>query len=184
MNFVEEDRKLVEDFINGSESAFKKLVDKYSKKIYWHARGMLNNHLDADEITQQVIIVLYNKLKTFKFESALYTWIFRITSTRCINFIRKRKIQKIFSLSDENYNNLTSRNDIVKDFERKDEIEQIEKALRKLPVKQREVFIMKNFEEMSYKEISEITGKSIGGLKANYFHALKKVTEILNDSEQ
>jgi RNA polymerase sigma-70 factor (ECF subfamily) len=176
-----EDKKLVQEFLSGNEFAFKKLVDKYSRKIYWHARGMLNNHFDADEVTQEVIIVLYKKLDTFNFESNLYTWIYRITSTRTLNFIRKKKVKSFFSISDEKYNELESESDIQNNYEKRDEIERIEKALRKIPVKQREVFVMKNFEEMTYKEISEITGKSIGGLKANYFHALKKITELLDE---
>ncbi len=178
-----EDKRLVKEFLNGNEIAFKKLVDKYSKKIYWHARGMLNNHFDADEVTQEVIIVLYNKLNTFNFESNLYTWIYRITSTRTLNFIRKKKVKEFFSISDEKFNNLESETDIQNNYEKKDEIERIEKVLQKIPTKQREVFIMKNFEEMTYKEISEITGKSVGGLKANYFHALKRITELLHDEK-
>jgi len=176
-----EDKRLIEEFLKGNEIAFKKLVDKYSKKIYWHARGMLNNHFDADEITQEVIIVLYKKLNTFNFESNLYTWIYRITSTRTLNFIRKKKVKEFFSISDKKFDSLESENDIQNNFEKKDEIERIEKALQKIPTKQREVFVMKNFEEMTYKEISEITGKSIGGLKANYYHALKRITELINE---
>jgi len=179
MDFVE-DKDLVKEFLDGNEIAFKKLVDKYSQKIYWHARGMLNNHFDADEVTQEVIIVLYKKLYTFNFNLLLYTWIYRITSPRPLSFIRKKQVKEFFSISDEKYDNLKSENDIQNNFEQKDEIEKIEKVLQKISIKQREVFIMKNFEEMSYKEISEITGKSIGGLKANYFHALKKITELLN----
>ncbi|MBU0475928.1 MAG: RNA polymerase sigma factor [Bacteroidetes bacterium] len=182
MDFVE-DKDLVKEFLNGNEIAFKKLVNKYSKKIYWHARGMLNNHFDADEITQEVIIVLYNKLNTFNFESNLYTWIYRITSTRTLNLIRKKKVKEFFSLSNGEFDSLKSEGDLQNNYENKAEIEKIENVLQKIPVRQREVFIMKNFEELSYKEISEITGKSIGGLKANYFHALKKITELLNGPE-
>jgi len=104
MDFVE-DKDLVKEFLNGNEIAFRTIVDRYSKKIYWHARGMLNNHFDADEVTQEVIIVLYKKLHTFNFNSALYTWIYRITSTRTLNLIRKKKIKELFSISDEEYEN-------------------------------------------------------------------------------
>jgi RNA polymerase sigma-70 factor (ECF subfamily) len=142
---------------------------------------MLNNHFDADEVTQEVIIVLYNKLNTFNFESNLYTWIYRITSTRTLNFIRKKKVKEFFSISDKKFDSLESESDIQNNYEQKDKIERIEKALQKIPTKQREVFIMKNFEGMTYKEISEITGKSQGGLKANYFHALKRITELLDE---
>ena len=178
-----EDNKLVEAFLAGNEIAFNKIVNKYSRKIYWHARGMLNNHFDADEVTQEVLMVIYNKLNTFKFESNLYTWIYKITSTRTLNYIRKKKIRNFFSIHDEEFKELKHNSNIEYNFEKKEEIERIENVLEKLPIKQREVFILKNFEDMSYKEISEITGKSIGGLKANYFHALKKVLELLKNDE-
>jgi len=85
------DFELVKKYLDGDERAFNEIVRKYSEKIYWHARRMLGNHLDADEITQEVIIVLYKKLKTFNFNSSLYTWIYRITSNLCINYINKNK---------------------------------------------------------------------------------------------
>lgn len=178
-----EDRKLVEDFLNGNDFAFQKIADKYSKKIYWHARGMVNNHFDADEVTQEVLIVLYKKLRNFKFQSSLYTWIYKITSTRSLNYIRKSKLKKLFSISSEEFQDLKTDDNLFDDFERKEKIKQVDEVLKKIPVKQREVFIMKNFERLSYKEISEITGKSIGGLKANYFHALKKMMEYFDEKK-
>ena len=178
-----EDRKLVEDFLNGNDFAFQKIADKYSKKIYWHARGMVNNHFDADEVTQEVLLVLYKKLKNFKFESSLYTWIYKITSTRSLNYIRKTKLKKLFSISSEEFQDLKTDVNLFDDFERKEKIKRVDEVLKKIPAKQREVFIMKNFEGLSYKEISEITGKSVGGLKANYFHALKKMMEYFDEKE-
>ena len=178
-----EDRKLVEDFLNGNDFAFQKIADKYSKKIYWHARGMVNNHFDADEVTQEVLLVLYKKLNNFKFESSLYTWIYKITSTRSLNYIRKSKLKKLFSISSEEFKDLKTDVNLFDDFERKEKIKRVDEVLKKIPVKQREVFIMKNFEGLSYKEISEITGKSVGGLKANYFHALKKMMEYFDEKE-
>ncbi|MBU1098405.1 MAG: RNA polymerase sigma factor [Ignavibacteriae bacterium HGW-Ignavibacteriae-2] len=175
------DKELVEEFIDGSEIAFNKIVRKYQQKIYWHANRMLGNHDDADELTQEVLIVLYNKLVTFNFQSGLYTWIYKITSTRAINFIRKRNIKKFFSFESESDIPEKSSFDIAKSIEDREKLELITKMLQKLPVRQREVFILRNFEGLSYNEISEITGKSVGGLKASYFHALNKITELTNE---
>lgn len=75
-------------------------------------------------------------------------------------------------------NHIESKEDIVKKLEAKERLMELDKVLLKLPTKQREVFSLRHFEELSYEEISEITGKSVGGLKANYFHALKKVMEL------
>ncbi len=177
------DFQLINDFISGNESAFNKIVLKYQQKIYWHARRMTGNHLDADEIVQEVLIVLYNKLKDFQFKSSLYTWIYKITTTRSINYLRKRNLKQAFSLEDNETKLERSKDDIVVDLESKEKLEKLENVMQELPLKQREIFIMRNFNEMSYEEISNITGKSVGGLKANYFHALKKIMELMKDYE-
>ena len=175
------DYELVNSFLAGNESAFNQIVKKYQKKIYWHARQMLGNHLDADEVTQEVLIVIYNKLKNFNFNSSLYTWIYKIVSTRSLNQIRKKQVKRFFSIDEHEDFDLQDNQDIVEDFANKEKIEKVKNVLQKIPPKQREIFIMRNFEELSYEEISKITGKSIGGLKANYFHALKKVMELTNE---
>lgn len=178
MHEVNNDFELTKSFLNGDESAFNRLAVKYQDKIYWHARRMTGNHLDADEIVQEVLIVLYNKLKTFGFKSSLYTWIYTITNTRSINYLKKKNLRSFFSLDDIS-NSKFEQNDMIDDLESRQKVEKIEKALQKLPVKQREVFIMRNFDELSYEEIAQITGKNIGTLKANHFHALNKIKEIV-----
>ncbi|MFZ5946916.1 MAG: RNA polymerase sigma factor [Stygiobacter sp.] len=180
----EENYILVKRYLEGDESAFNEIVKKYQKRIYWHARQMLGNHLDADEVTQEVLIVMYKKLKTFNFQSNLFTWIYKIITTRSINQIRRNQVKKFFSINDEeNPIDIKSDNDIIEDLSNKEKIERLNKALEKLPSKQRQVFVMRNFDELSYEEISKITGKSVGGLKANYFHALKKIMEQLDGKE-
>ena len=175
--------KLIKDYLAGDESAFNMIANKYKDKIYWHARRMTGNHLDADEIVQEVLLVLYKKLKDFQFKSSLYTWIYRITSTRTINYLKKKKIRQIFSIDDEAGSKLSFSEDVIKNIEDKEKLERVEKALQKIPSKQREVFIFRVYEGLSYEEISEITGKSIGGLKANYFHAANKIMELMKDYE-
>lgn len=173
------DFDLVREFNSGSEPAFNALVARYRDKIYWHARRMTGNHYDADDVVQEVLMVLYKKLPEFRFQSGVYTWIYRIVSTRSLNTIRKNKIKRFFSLEDSESANKDSGSDFVKQLEDREEIERLERMLQKLPAKQREVFIMRNFNELSYQEIAEITGKSEGALKANYFHALEKLTNLM-----
>ncbi len=178
------DFDLIKQFLEGSEPAFNEIVRKYQKRIYWHARQMLGNHLDADEVTQEVLIVMYKKLQSFNFQSNLFTWIYRIVTTRSLNQIRKRKIKNFFSLDDDNPEvDLKSNVDIVGDLVNREKLDKVNKVLEKLPIKQRQIFVMRNFEQLSYEEISQITGKSVGGLKANYFHAIKKVLERINEHE-
>ena len=130
------DAELIESFKKGNRYAFEQLVKKYQKNIYWHARRMTGNHFDADEIAQEVIITIYNKISSFRYESELSTWIYRITANKTINYLRKENIKKFFSIE-----NLTKKdsNDIVKNLEDKQKLEKLNKLLGELPIKQREV---------------------------------------------
>ncbi len=174
------DFKLVNDFIQGDNQAFEIIVKKYQEKIYWHARRMTGNHLDADDIVQQVLIVMCDKLATFNFQSALYTWIFKITATRSLNLIKRRKLKSFIGL-DDIQNVINSGNDIISDTEQKEKFDSLQKHLNKLPVKQKEIFIFRHFDELTYEEIAQVTGKSVGALKANYFHAINKLKEMMKD---
>ena len=175
------DFELVKKFLDGDESSFNRLINKYQQKIYWHARRMTGSHMDADEVVQEVLLVLYNKLKDFQFKSSLYTWIYRITSTRSINYLNKRKIRKILYFDDINTAETSTKDDIINDIDIKDKVKKLDQFLQILPAKQREIFILRNVDGMSYEEISEITGKSIGGLKSNYFHAINKISEMMKN---
>jgi RNA polymerase sigma-70 factor (ECF subfamily) len=180
---TDNDFELVEKFVSGDETAFNLLARKYQKKIYWHARQMLGDHLDADEITQEVLIVMYNKLKTFGFKSSLYTWIYKIVSTRSLNQLRRKKLKRLVTFDSVNEKELSGKSDIVQDIANREKLEKVNNALEKLPTKQRQIFVMRNYDQLSYEEISDITGKSVGGLKANYFHALKKILEYVNEKD-
>ena len=177
------DFELIRKFNDGDESSFNKIVNKYKDKIYWHARRMTGNHLDADEIVQEVLFVVYKNLKGFKFKSSLYTWIYKITSTRSLNYLKRRKIKEVLSLEDQSEKLYKNSDDILENIEVKEKLEMVNKVLQKLPSKQREIFILRNYENLSYKEISDITGKSIGALKSNYFHSIKKIIEMMKENE-
>ncbi len=177
------DSELIKKFIDGDESSFNKIINKYKDKIYWHARRMTGNHLDADEIVQEVLLVIYKNLKNFQFKSSLYTWIYKITSTRSLNFLKRRKIKELLSLEDQSEKLQQSSSDILDNIEIKEKLAKIYEVLQKLPAKQREIFILRNYENLSYKEIAEITGKSIGALKSNYFHSANKIIEKMKKYE-
>lgn len=179
MENSETDFEIVKRFLNGDQNAFNIIARRYGKKIYFHARRMLGNHLDAEEVMQEVLIVMYNKIKNFEFRSNLYTWIYKITSTRSLNYIKKRKIRNFFSIDDKEARELRSHENIILNLEGKEKLKLLDELLMKLPKKQREVFVLRHFDELSYEEISELTGTSVGGLKANYFHAYNKIEELM-----
>lgn len=181
MTEKEDDRELVEKYLAGDQNALNEIAKKYSESVYWHARRMTGGHLDADEVVQETLIAVMNKLKDFRFDSNLYTWIYKIASNKAISLLRKRAVKKFFSFDEVGEINDDASEDIVVQIDRRDKLKKLENILKKLPVKQREVFSLKAFEEMTYEEISEITGSSVGALKANYFHALKKIKELMDE---
>ena len=160
--------------------AFNRLVKKYQQKIYWHIRKMVISHDDADDLTQEVFIKVWNHLETFRGDSQLYTWLYRIASNECLNFLNKRKNRFMVTIDDEENglaNKLESDSLISGD-----EIQiKLQKALLKLPDKQRLVFNMKYYDDLKYDEIAEITGTSVGALKASYHLAVKKIEEYLTE---
>jgi RNA polymerase sigma-70 factor (ECF subfamily) len=183
MNVKTDDYKLIQDFLSGNEQSFNLLARKYQEKIYWHARRMLGDHDDAHDIVQQVLLVMHNKLNTFNFSSALYTWIYRITATRSLNELKKRKLKRIFNFSSNETVEIKGYENIIEGMEARERFQKMEKLLMKLPTKQREVFVMRNYDDLSYEEISAITKKSVGALKANYFHAFRKIKERMEKNE-
>ena len=184
MNVKTDDHELVRDFLSGNEQSFNILARKYQERIYWHARRMLGDHDDAHEIVQQVLLVMHSKLNTFNFSSALYTWIYKITSTRSLNLIKKKKIKQMFTFSSDETIESYGYENIIDDIEARERFLKMELYLTGLPVKQRQVFVMRNYDDLSYEEISNITGKSVGALKANYFHAFRKIKELMENDEE
>jgi len=176
--------ELIRAFNAGNHAAFNILAERYQQRIYWHARRMTGNHFDADDVLQEVLIVLYNKLSGFKFNSSLYTWIYRITTTRCINFINRKKLRQFFSIDDDGFQELPSDASTESGLEIQENMEKLDKVLQTLPAKQRQAFILRNMEQLSYDEISEITGTSTGALKANYFHAFEKVSRLMKEGNE
>ncbi|HAR74288.1 MAG TPA: RNA polymerase subunit sigma-70 [Flavobacteriaceae bacterium] len=177
------DQKILNHILNKDwEQAFKLLVKDYHQRVYWQIRRMVLIHEDADDIAQNVFIKIYQNLNSFKNESKLSTWIFRITYNETINFIHKNAKEQNVSFEDYSMN---IADDLSTDeYYTGDEIElKLQKAIASLPEKQRVVFMMKYYDEMKYEQISEISGTSVGALKASYHHAVAKIKEFLEDED-
>lgn len=154
------------------------LVRTYQKKVYWHIRKMVISHEEADDLTQEVFIKIHRHIGNFREDSRLYTWIYRIATNECLTFLQRRKRRFFLPLGDLQAE-LTGKL-ITGDHISGDEVQlRLQKALLTLPDKQRLVFNMKYFDDHSYEEISEITGTSVGALKASYHLAVKKIEEHL-----
>jgi len=162
------------------EQGFKLLVEKYDKRIYWHIRGILIDHEDANDVCQNVFIKIWQKIDSFRGDSSVFSWIYRIATNESINFIRKNRKYKIVSIdSSEEY--LLSKIKQSPELSADEIQKKLFTAVAKLPEKQRLIFGMKYFQDLKYEEISEILDQTVGGLKASYHHAVKKIEEFLKN---
>lgn len=157
------------------EQAFRDLVLLYQERIYWHVRRFVLDHDDANDVVQNTFIKAYKGLEGFKGDSKLYTWLHRIASNESITYIKKSKraikgdIEAAGRLEADSY------------FDG-DAVElMLQRALVQLPEKQRLVFNMKYYDDMTYQEISSILDTSVGALKASFHHAVKKIEFYLKN---
>jgi RNA polymerase sigma-70 factor (ECF subfamily) len=171
------DLELVDRFRKGEESAFNEIANRYKERIYWTARRFVNDHQDADDIVQQVLWKAYEGLKHFRSDSGVFTWLYRIAVNTSLNAVRKNKVRELLRFDElvETESPESERPDEV--LEQEEERSLIEEAVGRLPEKQRSVFVLRYYEQLSYDEIAAILKTSVGGLKANYFHAVKKIEE-------
>ena len=173
--------ELLAEFANEAtrNRAFTKLMERYRKALYWHIRRMVLDHDETDDLLQNTFIRCYQSLDRFEARSGLYTWLYRIATNLCLSHLSQKKRRRMLSLSDD-----TVRLEVelkrVTPQERLGSPEYLlEKALLKLPPKQRLVFQMRYYDELPYEQISEILGTSEGALKASCHLAFKKVEAIL-----
>ncbi len=154
------------------------LVRGYQQRVYYHVRKMVIDHDDADDLTQEVFIKIHRYIDAFREDSQLFTWIYRIATNECLTFLEKKKRRFFLPIGDVE-GELSGKLDTSSQLSG-DEIQmKLQKALLKLPDKQRLVFNMKYFEDLSYEEMSQITATSVGALKASYHHAVKKIEEFI-----
>ena len=175
------DKEIIELYKSGQKDrAFKEIVDSYSERLYWHVRRFLCSHEDTDDLLQEIFLKIWTALPSFRGESQLFTWLYRIATNEALNFLNKQKVRAALRFED-----ITSKLDDKIDEDTGVDGNEAQKALMKavsrLPSKQKTVFIMRWFDDLSYEDISEILGTSVGALKASYHFAQEKIrAEIEN----
>ena len=158
------------------ERTFNSIVKQYSERLYWHLRRLVNSHDDAKDLMQEVFLKIWNALPSFRGEAQVYTWVWRIATNEALNFLRKQQVRAALHFtsvdaetdrrieSDPYFNGTAAQRELAK-------------AVARLPQKQRQVFVMRWWDELSYEEIAAITGTSVGALKASYHIAREKIQE-------
>lgn len=161
------------------DMGFRQLILTYQQRVYHVIRRMVLIHEDADDVTQNTFIKAHHHIEKFQGQSSLFTWLYRIATNEAITFLEKKKKRYFFSI-DDHQEKLESYVDQPGNIDG-DEIQRLlQKALLTLPDKQRLVFHLKYQEELTYEEMSGITGTSVGALKASYHHAVKKIEHSLS----
>jgi RNA polymerase sigma-70 factor (ECF subfamily) len=178
MKYLSDDQ-LIEQCKQGVREAFNELVRRYQERIYWTIRRFVGDSDDAYDIAQEVFVKAYQGIGEFRGDAQVFTWLYRIAANLSINHVRKRKIRSFLGLDmlDSLQGDPESRPDHV--LERNEMKSIIDEAVQTLPEKQKAVFILRYYQELSYEEIAGILDRSVGGLKANYFHAVRKIEEYV-----
>ncbi len=178
-----DETKIVADLHNPQKmsQAFDLLMRTYGEQIYWQIRKMVVNHDDASDLLQNTFLKAWNNLEHFRGDAKLSTWLYKIAINESINFLNKERSRNNVIVDDDDsflLNNLEA-----DEYFDGDELKiELQKAIAKLPEKQRLVFNMRYFDEMKYEQISEILGTSVGALKASYHHAVKKIEETFAET--
>ena len=181
-----DDAELIAQFQNGDTAVFDTLFTRYQKRTYRLVQRFVSNHEDALDLTQDAFIRAYQGLADFKSQCQFYSWLYRITVNLCIDFLRKKARSEVMlyesDASEEipmaNVPDLRSESP-SKALENKELRAQLRKAIRRLPPKQRRVFILRHWDGLSLKDIAATVGRSDGTVKAHLFHAHRNLRKHL-----
>ncbi len=164
------------------EQGFRQLMKAYGPNLYWHIRRIVVGHEDAEDVMQETSIRVFKRIDSYRGNSQqLRAWLYQIATNEALQWLRRRTrfLQSIDTLAPRLTETLTTENSIS---ESKPEM-LLQQALLRLPTTQRLVFNMRYFDDMTYEEIAEVTGKRIGTLKTNYHYAAERIKEIIKDQE-
>jgi len=173
-----EEQLLVERVQRREMPAFQELVEKYKQKVYYMALDMTRNHHDAEDLSQEVFIKVFASIKDFRGESKLSSWLYRIAMNTCIDKTRRKRL-KLVELDETVLEKPSVGGNPQKAMESRSTQQQIERALRKLPPRQRCIFVMRHYNELMLREIAEVLKISEGTVKAQLFRAIRRLQKEL-----
>lgn len=164
------------------DKGFKLLMEQYEERLYWHIRGMVNTHENANDVVQNTLVKVFRNIAKFKGQSKLYTWLYRIATNEALTFLKKEQRRHSEDLDGEEKSHLNTL-PASSSVDGEQAWKALQKAIEQLPDKQKTVFVLRYFDEMSYRDMSETLKTSEGALKASFHHALKKVEKYLREVE-
>ena len=183
--------ELVEQLQRGDESAFRKLVDDYEAMVYNTVVGIVQNEEDADDVTQEVFIQVYQSISSFKGESKLSTWLYRIAVTKALDHEKRKKRKKRFAFLESLFGNAKEEIIHPADFhhpgivlENKEKAGELFSALKQLPDNQRTAFTLHKLEGLSYLEIAAVMELTLSAVESLMGRAKTNLRKILKDHYQ
>lgn len=185
-----EEQNFIEALREGSNEAYGRLLDEFQQKVFGTCISFVPNAEDAEDIAQDVFVEVFNSIHKFKGDSKLSTWIYRIATNKCLEFIRKKNTKKRFGFMQSILGNETpiDRSSYFTEFnhpgiqlENKEKSEILFGAINKLPEAQRIVYTLNKVDDLSYQEVAEITQRSISSIESLLFRAKKNLQELLHD---
>lgn len=191
MRLSDADAALVARCKGNDLTAFDEIVERYQHKIYGYVKRLVGNETDAEDITQEVFLKALSSLRTFREESSLQTWLFRIATNLCRDVHRRRQREKgwlpLWRYPDgEECSGEESpieipdyRNDPERLLLREELSELLTQAIDRLPIAMREVLVLHDMESMSYEEIAHALGIPLGTVKSRLFHARSRLRDAL-----
>lgn len=165
--------------VSTREKGFRQLMSKYQERLYWHVRRIVKTHEDADDVLQNTFVKVYRNIEKYRSDAKLYTWLYRIATNESLSHFRKVERNRSISLDDENSNIYSLKSDNY--FDGNQAQIRLISAIDMLPEKQKIVFNLRYYDEMPYKDMSEVLSTSIGALKASYHLAVKKIEKIITN---
>lgn len=161
-------------------AAFSSLVRLYQERLYWHIRKMVLSHDDANDILQNTFMKAWNAIEGFRGDSQISSWLYRIATNETMTFLAARRMRNVAVMDDEEQL-LMSQLHADSYFDGTEAEMKLQEAIITLPEKQRLVFNMKYFDDLTYDQMEAILETSVGALKASYHHAVKKIEKILSE---
>jgi len=178
-----EDKEILDLFKNPNtkEKGFNLFVKKYQQTIYWHIRRILISHENTNDVLQNFFIKIWQNLHKFKEKSQLYTWLYRIATNEAISFINNAEKKYADSFGEE-YENTIANSLTDDNYFKGSEIElKLQKAILTLPTKQRIVFLLRYYQNISYSDMGKILDTKENTLKATFHRAVQKIEKIIKD---
>jgi len=162
--------------------AFGIIVQQYSEQLYWQVRRIVLNHDDADDVMQNAMLKAWNNIGSFRSDSKLSTWLYRIVINESLDFVRRQKNQAALS-ADNEATGIANMLMADRYFDGNEAQARLQEAIALLPDVQRTVFNLRYYDDMKYSEISKILNTSEGALKASYHIAVKKISEYFKQHD-